>query len=123
MSESSTKQTETLDELRSKVRDLEHLVVELGRETVDATVEAARARIDTLRVRADLGRMDARDELGEQFGEVEGVFQAVRQRFNALTDESSDVGAALLEGLRSARSDLRAAVDLAQERVDAERAV
>ena len=122
MSESSTKQTETLEELRSKVRDLEHLVVELGRETVDATVEAARARIDTIRVRADLGRMDVRDEVGEQFGDVEGVFQAVRQRFNALTDESSDVGAALLEGLRSARSDLRAAVDLAQERVDAERA-
>ena len=122
MSESSTKQTETLEELRSKVRDLEHLVVELGRETVDATVDAARARIDTIRVRADLGRMDVRDEVGEQFGDVEGVFQAVRQRFNALTDESSDVGAALLEGLRSARSDLRAAVDLAQERVDAERA-
>lgn len=122
MTESSTKQAETLDELRAKVRDLEHLVVELGRETVDATVEAARARIDTLRVQADLGRKNARDELSEQFGDVEGVFQAVRQRFNALTDESSDVGAALLEGLRSARSDLRAAVDLAQERVDAERA-
>ena len=122
MSEISTKQAETLDGLRAKVRDLEHLVVELGRETVDATVEAARARIDTLRVQADLGRMDARDGVNEQFGDVEGAFQAVRQRFNALTDESSDVGVALLEGLRSARSDLRAAVDLAQERVDAERA-
>lgn len=122
MSDLLDKQAETLDELKAKVRELEHLVVELGRETVDATIEAGRARIDALRVQADLGRMDARDEASEQFEEVESVLQAVRQRFNALTSESSDVGAALLEGLRSARSDLRAAVELAQERVEADRA-
>ena len=122
MSDLLHKQAETLDELKAKVRELEHLVVELGRETLDATVEAGRARIDVLRVQADLGRMDVRDDANEQFSDVENVLQAVRQRFNALTSESADVGAALLEGLRSARSDLRAAVELAQERVDAERA-
>ncbi len=121
MSDLLNKQAESLDELKAKVRELEHLVVELGRETVDATIEAGRARIDVLRVQADLGRMDVRDEANEQFSDVEDVLKAVRQRFNALTGESADVGAALLEGLRSARSDLRAAVELAQERVDAER--
>jgi AmiR/NasT family two-component response regulator len=121
MSETLSPQTETVESLRVKVRELEDLLVQLGHEVVDATMDAAQARIDALRVQADLGRMDARDEMGDRFVEVEEVLAHTRDRFAALTDESSDVGQVLVEGLRSARSDLQAAVELAQERISARR--
>ena len=117
MSDTMT-QTETVEALRAKVRELESLLVQLGHEVVDATMDAARARIEALRVQADLGRMDARDEAGHQFAAAEQLLQTARHRFDALTAESTDVGDALVEGLQSARADLDAAVDMARERID-----
>lgn len=120
MSDTMT-QTETVEALRAKVRELESLLVQLGHEVVDATMDAARARIEAIRVQADLGRMDARDEASDQFAAAEKLLQTARHRFDALTEESVDVGDALVEGLRSARADLDAAVDMARERMDSAR--
>ncbi len=118
---SDTTTEETVEALRTKVRELEELLIQLGRETVDAVVDAARARIDTLRVRADLGRMDARDEVSAELADVDQLLRTAEQRAEGLTAESSDVGAALVEGVRSARSDIAAAVELARERLAAGR--
>ena len=118
----ATERSERVDELKQKVRELEDLIVALGRETTDAILEAWKARIDGLRVQADLGRMEMRDETAGSVDEAEAVWRSARARLEALSDEASDVGTALIEGMRSARNDLRAAVGLAQERIDAESA-
>ncbi len=112
----ATTTEETVEVLRTKVRELEELLIQLGRETVGAAVDAARARIDTLRVRADLGRMDARDEVSAELADVDQLLRTAEQRGEGLTAESSDIGTALVEGLRSARSEIAAAVELARER-------
>ena len=118
----ATERSERVEELKEKVRELEDLIVALGRETTDAILEAWKARIDGLRVQADLGRMEMRDETAGSVDEAEAVWRSARARLEALSDEASDVGAALIEGMRSARNDLRAAVGIAQERIDAESA-
>ena len=118
----ATERSERVEELKEKVRELEDLIGALGRETTDAVLEAWKARIDGLRVQADLGRMEMRDETAGSVDEAEAVWRSARARLEALSDEASDVGAALIEGMRSARDDLRAAVGLAQERIDAESA-
>ncbi len=110
---------ETVEALRTKVRELEHLLIQLGRETVDIALDAARARIDALRVRADLGRMDARDEVSSELAEVDQLLRTAERRAEQITAESSDVGTALVEGVRSARSEIAAAVELARERLAA----
>jgi len=119
MVKTTNAQTETVDELKTKVRELEDLLSQLGHEVVDSTMDAARARIETLRVQADLGRMDARDDARARVAEAGEMLQTARIRFELVTAESSDVGAALVEGLRSARGDLEAAVQLVEERVTA----
>ena len=121
MTETATERRETVEALTTKLREVEHLVIELGRDTVEALADAARARVETLRVQLDLGRMDVRDELAEPLNEAELAIVQVRERFDAFSHESADVGTALAEGVRSARADMKAAVDLAQERIEAER--
>ena len=118
----ATERSERVDELKRKVRELEGVIVALGRETTDAILEAWKARIDGLRVQADLGRMEMRDETAGFVDDAEAVWRTARTRLEALSDEASDVGTALIEGMRSARSDLRDAVGTAQERIDAESA-
>ena len=49
------------------------------------------------------------------------MWATARDRLTAASLEASDVRVALTEGLRAARADLRAAVDLAQERIEAAR--
>ncbi len=120
MTDTATERSEAVEELTTKLREVEHLMVELGRDTVDALVDAARARVDTLRVRLDLGRMEARDELAAPLDEAEHTIGQVRERFESLSHESADVGTALAEGVRSARADLQAAVEMAQERIEAD---
>ncbi len=117
---SGSERSERVDELKLKVRELEDLVVQLGRETTDAILEAWKARIDGLRVQVDLGRMEVRDETAGSVDDAEAVWLAARTRLDALSEEASDVGTALIEGIRSARSELSAAVGLAQERINAE---
>lgn len=118
----ASERSERVEELKQKVRELEDLIVQLGRETTDAILEAWKARIDALRVQADLGRMEMRDETAGSVDAAEAAWHTARARLDALSDEASDVGTALIEGMRSARSELRAAVGLAQERIDAESA-
>ena len=119
MTDTLNPRAETVEELKTKVRELEDLLAELGHDVVDSTMDAARARIETLRVQAKLGRMDARDDVELRLDEAGEVLQTARTRFELLTSESSDVGAALVEGLRSARGDLQAAIQLVEERVTA----
>ena len=47
------------------------------------------------------------------------MLRSAERRMSELTDESSDVAAALMEGISSARRDIGAAVELAQERIGA----
>ena len=117
MTETLTSQAETVEALRVEVRELEELLARLGHQVVDAALDAARARIDTLRVRAKLGRMDAKDEVDVRFDDATEILQRARDRFAALTDEGADVGTALVEGLQSARDELQAALHLVEERV------
>jgi hypothetical protein len=122
MAAMTQQQTETIEQLRRDVREFEELLVELGRETVQATLDAWRARIDNLRLQVELGRMDVDDEVTESIGSAESVWATARDRLSAASLEAADVRDALSEGLRSARADLQAAVDLAQERIEAARA-
>ena len=117
MTETLTSQAETVEALRVEVRELEELLARLGHQVVDAALDAARARIDTLRVRAKLGRMDAKDEVDVRFDDATEILQRARDRFAALTDEGADVGTAFVEGLQSARDELQAALHLVEERV------
>lgn len=119
MTETVTSQAETVEALRAKVGELEDLLARLGHQVVDSALDAARARIDTLRVRANLGRMDARDEADARIEDAAEMLQRAHDRFTALTDESGDVGVALVEGLQSARDELEAAVQLVEDRVGA----
>jgi hypothetical protein len=110
---------ETVEALRREVANLEQLLVDLGRVTVQSMLDAARSRIDTLRVRAVLGRMDTRDDVNEVIEAAETAYRHARQRADRAADEGTDVRAAIEEGVRAARDDLRAAVELAEERVAA----
>ena len=60
--------------------------------------------------------------VGNSFGGALTLLGAVRRRLAALLDEADDVRGALVEGLRSARSDLSSAVEMAEERIEAGRA-
>jgi hypothetical protein len=121
MAEMTQHQSETVEQLRADVREAEELLVELGRDTVRATLDAWRARIDNLRIQVELGRMDVDDEVSDSIGGAESVWATARDRLTAASLEASDVRVALTEGLRAARADLQAAVDLAQERIEAAR--
>jgi hypothetical protein len=121
MAEMTQQQSETMEQLRADVREAEELLVELGRETVQATLDAWRARIDNLRLQVELGRMEVDDEVTQSIGGAESSWAAARDRLTAASLEVSDIRVALAEGLRAARADLQAAVDLAQERIEAAR--
>ena len=121
MAEMTRQQTETVEQLRHDVREFEELLVELGRETVRATLDAWRARIDNLRLQVDLGRMEVDDEVSASIGGAESTWASARDRLTAASLEVSDVRSVLSEGLESARAELQAAVDLAQERIEAAR--
>ena len=121
MAEMTQQQSETMEQLRADVRETEELLVELGRETVQATLDAWRARIDNLRLQVELGRMEIDDEVTESIGGAESSWATARDRLTAASLEVSDIRIALTEGLRAARADLQAAVDLAQERIEAAR--
>jgi hypothetical protein len=121
MSELTVERDATLEEVKQEVRELRGLLVQFGRETVEATLEAWRARVDNLRVQASLGRMDAHDDVEASIEQAETTLGTARRRLDALLDEADDVRGALAEGLRSARSDLSAAVELAEERIEAGR--
>lgn len=121
MTEMTVERDATLEEVKQEVQELRGLLVQLGRETVEATLEAWRARVDNLRVQARLGRMDAHDDVEASIEEAETTLGAVRRRLGALLDEADDVRGALVEGLRSARSDLSSAVEMAEERIEAGR--
>lgn len=116
----ATERSERVEELTQKVRELEELIIQLGRESTDAILEVWKARIDALRVQADLGRMELRDDTTGPLDAAEAALSGARVRMDSLTSEATDVGTALIEGLRSARSDLRAAVGLAQARIEAD---
>ncbi len=116
----ATERSERVEELTQKVRELEELIIQLGRESTDAILEVWKARIDALRVQADLGRMELRDDTAGPLDAAEAAWSGARTRLDSLTSEATDVGTALIEGLRSARSDLRAAVGLAQARIEAD---
>jgi hypothetical protein len=121
MSEATITRDETLAELRAEVRELRALLVRLGHETMRSMLEAWRARIDNLWVQADLGRMEVRDEVRAALTDADRAWQTSRDRLLGAAAETGDVRDALVEGLESARSDLSAAVALAEERMEAGR--
>ncbi len=111
----------TMEEVRAEVRELRTLLARLGRETVGSTLDAWRARIDNLWVQADLARMEGRDEVRASIDDADRLWHRTRERMEVVSDEAGGVGAAMIEGLKAARSDLGAAVELAEERLAAAR--
>jgi hypothetical protein len=115
----STTET-TVEQIADELRVLRAQFVRLGNETVDATLDAWRARIDNLALQADLARLDGRDEVRAALAEADRVWRWTRDRLVARRT-SAAAGEALLEGVRAARADLAAAVELAEEEIAAAR--
>jgi hypothetical protein len=111
----------TMQQMREDLHELRTLMVRLGNETVDATLDAWRARIDNLVVQADLARLDGRDEVDAALAEADRVWRWTRDRLLARRGDQTQAGEALLEGIRAARADLTAAVELAEEQLAAAR--
>jgi len=121
MSETTMSRVETIDEVKAEVRELRVLLVQLGRETVEALLDAWRARLDNLRVQVDLAEMDGRDEVDHAVRRADETLRAVRARLDSGSGATDDVREILREGVASARADLGAAVELAEERIEAAR--
>lgn len=79
----ASERSERVDELKQKIRELEDLLVQLGRESTDGILEAWRARIDALRVQADLGRMEVRDDTARPLDAADAAWHAARARLDA----------------------------------------
>ena len=92
----------TVQEIADDLHDLRTLIVRLGNETVDATLDAWRARIDNLAVQADLARLDGRDDVRTALDEADRVWRWTRDRLVARRGDPSAAGDALLEGVRAA---------------------
>jgi hypothetical protein len=92
---------------------------EVGRETVEARLDAWQARIDALRVRAHLGQLDLTDGITPVVDRLDQRLDGARARMRALALEARDVWTALDEAYASARDELAAGEQLARERVEA----
>jgi hypothetical protein len=106
----------TVQQIADDLHDLRVQFVRLGNETIDATLDAWRARIDSLVVQADLARLDGRDEVRASLDEADRVWRWTRDRLLARRS-GAGAGEAMLEGIRAARADLAAAVELAEEQL------
>jgi hypothetical protein len=111
----------TMQQIADDLHDLRLQLVRLGNETVDATLDAWRARIDSLVVQADLARLDGRDEVRASLEEADRVWRWTRDRLLVRRGADAAAGEALVEGVRAARADLAAAVELAEEQLAAAR--
>lgn len=116
MSETMAKD-ESIEEIRAEVQELRESLVRLGRETVEALVDAWHARLDNLRVQVDLAQMDGRDDVDAALHRAETALGALRQRLDVRNAAADDVRTILREGVDSARAELQSAVKLAEERV------
>lgn len=61
----------------------------LGRETVQARLDAWRARIEELRIKAHLAGLDARDEASAPIARLDARFERARDRLHELAREAS----------------------------------
>jgi hypothetical protein len=113
--ETTTARSETVEQLTAELREVRALLVQLGHETVEATLSAWRARLDNLVVQADLARLDGRDDVRASVDRAEQVWQHTRDRLRSGSEERAEAGEALLVGVGAARSDLAAAVERAEE--------
>ena len=98
----STELADSRDGYRAAVRDL---------------TDSWRARIDQLRVQADLARMDARDEIEDDLAKAEGLWADLKRRADELGDEAGDATADLREDVTRLVGDLRAALRRALDRL------
>lgn len=103
----------------ARLRSWEQHAEEVGRETVEARLDAWQARLDALRVQAHLGELDARDRVDPVVERLEERLDAARSRLQALRLEARDVWTALEEAYASARAELAAGRELARERIEA----
>jgi hypothetical protein len=103
----------------ARLRGWERHAEEVGRETVEARLDAWQARIDALRVRAHLGRLDGGDRANAVVDRLDDRLDAARGRLQELTLAARDVWTALDEAYASARDELRAGEELARERIEA----
>ena len=103
--------------LLDRIAEWERRAAATGRETVDARVDAGRARIETLRMQAHLAGMDSRDKGELVFSDLETRLADTRARLVELADEASDVWTVFSEAFESARNELVAGEELLEDRV------
>ncbi len=89
----------------------------VGRETLEARLDAWQARIQALRIQAHLAGLDARDQAAAPLARMEARLDHSRDRLRELARESADVWTVLVEAYESTRDELAAASSLVQERV------
>jgi archaellum component FlaC len=76
-----------------------------------------RARIDELKVQADLGRMETRDRIRSDLERVEELWSDLKSRTERLAAQAADAGDDLRGEIRGAVSDLREALRSALTRL------
>jgi hypothetical protein len=101
----------------ARLRDWETKAEEVGRETVEARLDAWRARIEALRIQVHLAGLDARDQGAPTIARLETRLDHAADRLRELAMESRDVWVALAETFESARGELVAGERLVSERV------
>lgn len=104
-------------DLLARLRDWEAKAEAAGRETVEARLDAWRARIEALRIQVHLAGLDADSEAAAPLRRLDARLDHARDRLRELTQESNDVWTVLGEAYRSAREELAAGERLIAERV------
>lgn len=112
-------QDDRTQDVLARLRGWEHHAEEVGRETVEARLDAWQARVDALRVRAHLGGLELQDRAGPVADRLDQRLDSARTRLRALALEARDVWTALEEAYASARDELAAGGELARERIEA----
>lgn len=99
------------------LRNWETKTEAVGRETLEARLDAWQARIQALRIQTHLAGLDARDEAVAPLARIEVRLDHSRDRLRELARESADVWTVLIEAYESTRDELAAATRLIEERV------
>jgi hypothetical protein len=108
--------------LLDRIGEWEHRAESVGRESVDARVNAGRARIETLRMQVHLAAMDGRDGSEMVVKRLETGLADTRERLLELAQEATDVWTVFSEAIESARAELGAGEELIEDRLDVHRA-
>lgn len=87
------------------------------RSALGDLVESWRARLDHAKVQAELGRLEARDEVNDDLERAEDLWAQMRQRFERMGDEASELTGEVREDVRDLIEGIREALRDAGDRL------